>query len=610
MSDLLPDLSRYDLVAVDTETTGVRVQDRPVGLSWFTPDGRGAYARWGHPEGNNCSLAQVRRWVKRELDRPGLDVAMHEANFDLRMLARSNAPVDRATVHDTQFIYALLNELEPSLALDDLGEKKVGIPKIDDELNQYCADNFGGRPTRRAQAKNYHRCPGEVVEAYAIQDARATCRLFQCGYPLLPGEDLDEVYELERSLIPLLLKMHLHGVRVDVDRARRVQGEIRPRLERENERWREIAGDDVNLGSTQQLARVLRRLGIRVPTTAKGNPSVTKEYLNSLDHPIGALIRTIRELTYYHNVALESYVIGNAIDGLVHGSFHPLRTADFGTVSGRFSSSDPNLQNLPARDEEWAPVIRGCFIPYTDAHDWLKIDYSQIEFRYLAHYAGGALAHAYNQDPDVDFHSMVAELTGIPRKPAKNINFAMVYGAGVMKLAEQLGVSPTRAQEILNEYHSRLPDVRRLYEKADRRAARKGFIRTWGGRKRRFRKSPDGRYHEKTYRSLNALLQGSAADLIKKAMLSVAEVVDWKNTFLHLTVHDELGFSIPRGEAGVRFAREVKERMEAFELKVPVKADAGVGADWGNTKTLSLNTPSDYDELHGADRHRTPSHTR
>lgn len=586
--EILPALDRIDRIGVDTETTGVTYDDRPVGLSWALPDGRSAYARWGHEGGgNNCDLGTVKRWVENELDRPDLTVYLHNAAFDLRMLAYEDTRLRSARVEDTGFMAAIHNELEPRFSLDDLGKKYVDESKRGDALWQWCSERFGGAATRRAQSKNIWRAPGSVVEEYAEFDAELTLKLADRFRPLVTEEGLDEIYEVETRLIPLLLDMHLVGVRVDIDRALQVKDQLKEEHKRLERTWESKVGS-VNYNSTPQLAKLFDTLGLDYPHTEKGNPSITKDVLTILDHPVADLITRLRKLKHYTGTFIDSYILDNAdSSGVIHGEFHPLRNDRYGTVSGRFSSGGGlNLQNIPSRDEELAPLIRSCFVPYRSDLRWLKEDYSQIEYRYLAHYAGGNILKLYNDQPDVDFHQMCADLVGIPRGPAKNINFGLVYGMGVALMARQLGLPLDEASELLEEYHRRLPEIRRLYRKAMRRAGTRGWIETWGGRKRRFKRH--GRGHKNTHVALNALLQGSAADLIKLAMLNLVDLVDWDSTFLHLTVHDELDFSIPRDAAGDRFIAEAKERMEDFELRVPVIVDTETGENWGTVKPYTL----------------------
>jgi DNA polymerase-1 len=354
------------------------------------------------------------------------------------------------------------------------------------------------------------------------------------------------------------------------------------------EEWKKIAGN-TNMRSGKQMAALFDRFNIRYPYTDKGNPSITGEYLERVDHPVGKLAVQIRKLHHYAGTFLQSYIFDVADDdGIIHGDFHALKSDSYGTVSGRFSSGgDLNLQNIPSRDKELGPKIRGLFIPFEDRL-WAKYDYSQIEYRFLGHYGGGSIQQQYNENPTVDFHDMVAQLTRIERGPAKNINFGLAYGMGVRLMAERLHLPVAEAQIMLDQYHANLPEVKRLYEKAMRKAAQRGWIRTWGGRKRRFEKY--GSRYGSTHKALNALLQGSAADLIKKAMIRVNEIIDWDNMIMHLTVHDELDFSVDPGETGLKMVKEVQHAMQDWPLRVPILVDVKIGPDWGHGEQFNGNS--------------------
>lgn len=576
---------RSTLISVDTETTGTGFDDRPVGLSYCADGGQREYLRWGHEGGeNNCTIDRVQYWASRELNRPENTLVFHHAGFDMRMCEYVGIKLDKPRIEDTGYVAALLNELDPSFALEDQIAQHLNRHKKDDELNQYCADAFGGKPTRRGQAGNYWRAPGDIVEPYAIGDAVDTLDLWRLRRPLLSGEELDGVYEDELALIPILLRMHMVGVKANVRAAKQLKLELTARRELLRARWNTLAGPGVKYNSSKQLAKVFDNHGYTYPFTELGNPSFEKDWMQYQTHEVAKVIMELKQLDHFIGTFIDSYVLNNVDkDGFIHGEFHPLRGDRYGTVSGRFSSGGAlNLQNVPARDEVLAPMVRGMYIPCSPDHDWLKADYSQIEYRFLAHYAGGQLAREYNEDPDVDFHEMCSQLVGIPRRPAKNINFGIVYGMGEALMASKLGVGLDEAREMLLEYHTRLPEVKRIYNQADRRAKRRGFIRTWGGRKRRFRKKRS--YYMSTHKALNALLQGSAADLLKRAMAKVVNegIVDWENVVLHLTVHDELDFSVPKGAMGKWAYKQIKECMEDFKITVPIRADLGVGPDWGH----------------------------
>lgn len=600
------DLSREDEVGVDTETTGFHHTSVPVGCSITTGTGHKRYYRWGHEDGgNNCSLPQFIRWARVELNHPDLIYWMFNALFDLRMLWNIGVNVG-GIVKAADTACSLLNEYEKFYTLEYLSEKYVPEHAKDStELDVFCAARYGGPATHKAQAKNYWKAPGDVVEPYAISDSTSTLKLGQLQEPKMyvqdkDGYDLTEVWQVETQLIPVLHRMYRCGVRVNPDQARYVQSELQARLVVYQHEWNQISGG-FPFTERNKLIALFDKLGIQYPRheptptmqlkgITQGNPAIDKYFLEDLaasGNPLGQLMLNMRQTTHYSDVFIQNYILNNLRQGdIIYPQFHPTRSAKGGTITGRFSSAGGlNAQNVPARDEEWAALIRGMFIPATDDHQWLKLDYSQIEYRFFAHYAGGNMRAAYNDDPDTDFHEFVMEVTGMPRKPSKNLNFAKLYGAGPAKVALMLGCSIEEAKEFIALYDQKIPEAKKLITLAMNRASVRGFIRTWGGRTLRFQRR--GRGYDKTFTALNKLLQGSSADLTKQAMIAVDQHIDWDETRMHLTVHDELDFSVLKGEPGVKKAKELQEVMESFELTVPVKAVPELGPDWGHTEEIS-----------------------
>jgi DNA polymerase I-like protein with 3'-5' exonuclease and polymerase domains len=601
-----PDLSRYDRFGYDTETTGLGYADKPVGIGISTPDRKKWYLRWGHEDGgNNCSLADVVRWSRRELKDPKKTVGMLNVVYDLRM-SRSVGIEVKGQYEDAGVMAALINEYSKrGYNLEALSEKYLGRTKLDDKLNQACADRFGGKPTRKAQAKNYWRISGDIMEEYAAEDPDLSLCLVDHLRPIIKEKNLDDVYQMERAIFMVLVRMYEVGVKVDIPHAKRLQQKMRTELAQLEAKWKAEYGD-INYGSTQQLVPLFDQFGLKYGRTpererfdkktgkmvkAGGNPSIDKDVLESIDHPIGHHIRRMKQLDHYDGTFIQGYMFDNLDpNGVIHPNFHAVKSDWGGTVTGRFSSAGGlNAQNIPARDEEWAPLIRSMFVPMTPDHQWCRADYSQIEYRFFAHYAGGQLRDAYINDPTIDFHDMVAEMTGLKRKEAKNINFGILYGMGDRKTARKLGVSLDDARALLNSYDRRVPEARKLYYQAMNKAAKRGWIRTWGGRVCRFELVPGKqRTFMGTHKALNKLLQGSAADLTKKAMAAVVDagIVDWDATLMHLTVHDELDFSVPKGREGVKVAKRLREVMEAFELDVPIRCTVEVGKSWGATEEV------------------------
>lgn len=622
-----PDLARVPYLAIDTEGTGVRYGDKAVGLSYSLPDGTGEYLAWGHRDGqNNCTLEEVKRWVAGELQRPDLIAICHNAQHDLSTLAYDGMTV-RARVEDTGFICALLDEYEPKLTLDYLGQKYVGESKDSLAMYEWLAKAYGGRPVahgKKGQAQNIWKAPAGIVRPYAIQDAHLTRRLWEQTRPLIDLEGLGRVYETEVRLIPVLLRMHLVGVRVSREYAEGLKKDLLKRQRELSKEWDRVTGG-VNPRAPTEMAPLFDRWGIPYPKTPTGQPSFAKAFLETVDHPLIAGLLEWKKLDKMGTTFMDSYILNNttAEYPFIHGEFHQLRKdfgaqggGQFGAVGGRLSSGgDLNLQNIPSRDPYWGPAIRGAFIPYTPDHQWVKLDYSQIEYRFLAHYAGGNLRRAFQEDPLVDFHRAAAALLfGVPlekvtkkqRSDAKNLNFGLVYGMGTAALAAALGVSIEEAEELKTLYFDKAPEIQKVFRGCSNMAGDFGEIVTWGGRVNRFKGNPaygtkrtskrTGREYtvweqfEGTHKALNRLLQGSAGDMMKVILPDVAAEIDWEDAILHLTVHDEVDLSIVPGEKGDRTIRRIKEIMEDVKhrgrepLTVPVVADAEVGPDWGHVQ--------------------------
>lgn len=599
-----PSLTRFDHYAVDFETTGLKHRDKPVGMSLSLPDGTDHYLAWGHKGGNNnCSVEEVAAWAKAECNTGKKVCILFNGVFDKRMGHSVGIELtDR--IEDPGIMCALLNEHEPGFELDELAEKYLGVRKLDEELNQWCAKAFGGKPTRRAQAANYWKAPAHIVAPYAKQDARMTRVLWDLKRLEIDALNLANVFDLETQLIPVLHSMYWEGVRINVDRAKKTKAQFAVWEQEQRARWLELVGEPTNYNSGLQLAKVFDRFGYAYNRNAPtpnmlehgktlGNPCFDKFELEAMaegGNPLAGIITRSRKFNHYKGTFIQNYLLDNVgDDGFIHPNFYQVKTPWGGTITGRFSSAGGlNAQNIPARDEQLAAIIRGLFIPASKDHQWLKLDYSQIEYRFFAHYAGGNIMRAYQADPRIDFHQMVADLTGLPRKHAKNINFAKLYGAGLAKLALSIGCTLEEAQEFIDTYEAKIPASKRLYNRCMNRGSARGYVITWGGRVNRFRSVGVARKkYIGTHAALNKLLQGSAADLIKVAMVKVGGYIDWQSTKLHLTVHDELDLSVPKGAAGKRIARDIKEIMEDVDLRVPVIAEASLGPDWGHTVELA-----------------------
>jgi DNA polymerase I-like protein with 3'-5' exonuclease and polymerase domains len=390
-------------------------------------------------------------------------------------------------------------------------------------------------------------------------------------------------------------------VRVDVEGA---QGLKKQLIDQEHKLLHEIKKEtniDTQIWAARSIAEVFDVLSLEYPRTDKTEaPSFTKNFLQEHKHPVVNMIAKAREINKAHTTFIDS-ILRHQHKGRIHAEINQLRNAGGGTVTGRFSYQNPNLQQIPARNKDLGPKIRSLFIP-EDGCKWGCFDYSQQEPRLVVHYAAlyklpsvYDVVDAYETDSNSDFHQTVADMAEIPRTQAKTINLGLFYGMGKTKLQAELGVTKDKAAELFNTYHAKVPFVKQLMEKASNRAQDRGQIRTLLGRLCRFHLWEPNQFgmhkamtHEDalaehgpgikrayTYKALNKLIQGSAADMTKKAMLDLYK----EGIIPHIQIHDELDLSIETDKQ----AKHVVEIMEnAVTLEVPNKVDYDSGKNWGS----------------------------
>ena len=601
-----PDLSGYSQIAVDLETKDPNIKTQ--GPGWARKDGHiigiavaagdfKGYFPLRHANGHNLDPTMTMRWLKAQMATPNVDKIMHNATYDAGWMRAEGVEVQGRIV-DTMITGALVNENRWSFGLDAMARDYVGIRK-DEKLLKAAAQEWGIDP----KAEMW-QLPPKYVGAYAEQDAVATLKLWQALKIQLEKQDLWSIWKLETGLIPCLLDMRTNGVRVDLDKADKNKKLIQKRSKELRQDIKKSAGVDVDIWAGASVAKMFDKLGLEYPRTEAGAPSFTKSYLNSHPHEACQSLVKLREFDKADSTFIDS-ILKHEHNGRIHTELHSTRRDEGGTVTGRFSSSNPNLQQIPARDKEIKKLIRGLFIP-EDGDKWGSFDYSSQEPRLLVHFAASMPPNM--QDPvlqtiveefntsDVDLHQIVADLAGITRKQAKTVNLGIMYGMGVAKLANQMAITKDEAKSIISDHREKVPFVKQLADIASKRAGNNGQIRTLLGRLCRFDMwEPTSFEYNKplpleeaekeyggmgklrrafTYKALNRLIQGSAADQTKKAML------DCYNAGLTpmLTVHDELCFSIGSDKQ----ATQVKEIMETgVPLKVPSKIDQELKDNWG-----------------------------
>lgn len=641
----LPDLRNAKIIGLDTETYdpnllskgpgGVRGDGHIVGISVAVDENTGWYFPIRHtyqPE-HNLDPEKVLAWARVNLTRPNQLKVGANILYDLEWLACEGVEV-AGPFWDVLVADPLINENLRKYNLDAVAERRLGLHKVDDELYDWLHKAYGGT-AGRSQAKNIYRSPPTLCGPYAEADAWLPYKVMIEQQRLLATEDLTELADLEMRLIPMLLAMRMGGVRVNVKGADRLSNQLEDKEHDLQAKLNHLAGFTVHANNkSDTVTRLFDNLELEYPKTGKGNASFTAPFLKNHSHQAAELITGIRSCQKMRGTFLESYILDNEINGRVHGQFHQMKGDENGTVSGRFSSSNPNLQNIPSRDEIIAPLVRGLFIP-EDGCQWRRYDWSQIEYRMLVHYAigeTGKVARAmYNNKPDTDFHKftqdLVLEITGkdLGRKPIKNINFGLVYGMGIPTLARQLGMPVDFVRGLFDAYHEAVPFVKETFDKASGLAGRRGFVKTLLNRRAHFDAYEFGKFvypnqREKyiedhnldadyfeacfdkesaitkwgqnikrafTHKALNRILQGSAADGMKKAMVDIWEsgLCDATGAPL-LTVHDELDFNDPMTKESDEAFVEIKHIMETClpMVNVPLLADEEIGPDWGHLK--------------------------
>ena len=632
MPDHLPDLRDAKVICLDLETCDPGLKERGpgcprgegfiAGLAIGTDDGYRSYFPMRHQIGPNMDPATVLRWAKDQLSHSQPKVGAN-LMYDLEWLAYEGVEV-KGPLYDVQVAEPLLDENRFTYGLEDLAQDYLGEGKVESDLYKWCATAFGGQPKRSDQAKNIWRAPSRLAGPYGEGDVDLPLRIFEKQRVKLQDQELWDLFLMESGLLPVLLGMRRRGVRVNVAKAEQVRDALIEKNRVDLRRLEQMVGNAVNVNIPDTFIKYLDAESVPYPLTKTGKPSITKEWLRACQHPVAELIRGVRQWEKYRVTFVEGYILNGHVNGRIHGRFHLLKADEGGTISGRLSSSQPNLENIPAgekdatmlqvdgEDRRLGKWVRSLFLP-DEGETWNSSDYSQVEYRILTHFGRGESAerarHAYQTDPTTDFHNMVVEMTGLGRKRAKGINFGKAYGAGPATLAANMGVSVEEATAFLHTYDKEMPFVDELLNDVKDVAERRGYIKTILGRRARFemyeskkwadknevlytleqateRFGPRNFRRAKCYKALNRLIQGSAADIFKKALLDIhqAGIMDVLGAPLNL-VHDEICWSVPEGKEAAQAHEHALELMKgAVKLSVPLLVDSESGPNWGDVK--------------------------
>ena len=597
-----PDLRKYDEIAIDLETRDPDLKSKGsgsiigngevVGIAVAVP-GRKFYFPIAHGSGPNMDRKKTLEWFKDICESDAIKI-FHNAMYDVCWIKAMGIKINGQIV-DTMIAASLIDENRFRFDLNSLSWDYLGHGKNESALNEE-AKSRGLDPKA-----DMWQLPAMYVGSYAEKDAELTLELWQIFKKELLHQAVESIFELETDLFPCLVDMRFLGVRVDVERAHMLKQALTVQEDNLRQQIKIETGIDVQLMAARSVAKVFDKLGLPYERTAKSQaPSFTKNFISNHEHPVVRMIAQAREVNKAHTTFIDT-IIKHEHKGRIHADINQIRSDQGGTVTGRFSYSNPNLQQLPARNKDLGPMIRSIFIP-EKGHRWGSFDYSQQEPRLVVHYAAlhkfpsvNDVIDNYENDTSTDFHQVVADMAKIPRSQAKVINLGLFYGMGKAKLQAELGVSKDKAVELFDQYHAKVPFVKQLMNSASNRAQERGQIRTLLGRLCRFHLWEPNQFgmhkalpHEEalqehgpgirrafTYKALNKLIQGSAADMTKKAMLDL-----YKNGIIaHVQIHDELCISVKDQKQ----ADEIVEIMQnAVTLEVPNKVDCELANTWGD----------------------------
>ena len=597
-----PDLRKYDEIAIDLETRDPDLKSKGsgsvigngevVGIAVAVP-GKKFYFPIAHGAGPNMDKKKTLKWFKDILLSDSIKI-FHNAMYDVCWIRSMGLKINGQIV-DTMIAASLIDENRYRFDLNSLSWDYLGHGKNEAALNEE-AKSRGLDPKA-----DMWQLPAMYVGSYAEKDAELTLELWQIFKKELIHQDIESIFQLETDLFPCLVDMKFLGVRVDVERAHKLKQQLTLQEKELLHQIKKETGVEVQLMAARSVAKVFDKLGLTYERTAKSQaPSFTKNFISNHEHPVVRMIAKAREVNKAHTTFIDT-IVKHEHKGRIHADINQIRSDQGGTVTGRFSYSNPNLQQLPARNKDLGPMIRSIFIP-EEGHTWGCFDYSQQEPRLVVHYAAlhkfpsvNDVIDNYENDTSTDFHQVVADMAKIPRSQAKVINLGLFYGMGKAKLQAELGVSKDKAVELFDQYHAKVPFVKQLMNSASNRAQERGQIRTLLGRLCRFHLWEPNQFgmhkalpHEEalqehgpgirrayTYKSLNKLIQGSAADMTKKAMLDLYN----EGIVAHIQIHDELCVSVENET----HAKKIVDVMEnAVTLEVPNKVDYEKGKTWGD----------------------------
>lgn len=605
------DCETYDPELIDYGPGWARGKGHICGVSIAVP-----WGKWYFPVRHtvqpelNMDADKVFNWLRYSLSNNQVKIGAHLL-YDIGWLAQEGIQV-HGTLYDVQFAEGLLDETA-RVALEELGEKYLFRGKKSELLNDWIMSYY--MPPKKFWRREIYRSPITLVGPYAEDDAAMPQQILIRQWPQLVSRGLLELFEMECKLIRILIAMRFAGITVDLNYAEECRSNFTTRADELHKQLEHVAGCSININAGDSIAKAFDKHNLPYGLTRTGRPSFTADSLKIIKHPIPKLILEERRLRKLISTFIQGYILDANVNGKVYCSFHPMLSEHGGAKTGRFSSSDPNLQNIPIRTDE-GRLMRAMFIHDKGHIKYRSGDYSQIEYRLLAHYATGdgsnEVRQKYRDDPKLDYHRMIGAMikhfmsVDYVREIIKTLNFAMVYGVGKDHLAEMLGVDVSKGLEISQTFHKAVPFARATMNSIAEEVGQTGICTTILNRQTHFDLWEPAAWGSKgiplpykdaieeygtnirrafLYAALNYRLQGSAADIMKKSMIDCWEAGIFSYTGVpRLTCHDELGFSDP-GNVPDDAWHELVHTMEAtIPLSVPLRFDLKEGQSWKDCK--------------------------
>lgn len=588
-----------EIIALDVETTGLSHTDRVFGVAISTKSKDFYFDVRVHEN--------LLNWLKTIRPKK---IVNHNIKFDLHMLRNSGIKLDPAICECTMIRAALIDEKLAFYSLDFLLEKYLGESKYKTIYHEL-ARIFGGKPDK-SQAKHFFDAPFDLMEKYGKQDSRGAYNLWEWQEQTIKSRGLERIWKLEKKLFPVLFRSEVRGIKIDVNKAEKSYREIESVINRTIKNLSIKAGFLVNPNPGKSLERLLvadknekgqwiTAGGEIIPSTNNGKPCLSDSALSGIKHPLMSDILKCRKLMKVRDTFLKNHILEKMRNGRLYPIIHQTKgDSGLGVGTGRLSYARPALQQIPSRDKEIAEMVRPIFIP-EEGHGWSYGDLDQHEYRVFAHYVDSPeIIEAYRQNPDIDFHQRIADLTGLPRSAqksggpnAKQLNLGMVFCMGAGHLAALCGLPYTwdsftdedgtivhyqkagpEGLAMVEQYHRMVPGVKEMANWASNFAKERGYIETIHGRHIHLNGA-------EVRKASGLLYQGSSADLNKENLIVIDEYLESTGGSLILNIHDEYSVSLPNDGQAIGHLREIKRLIENKQLKVPIRVDfSEPSANW------------------------------